>query len=86
MDDIAFPKSTPTHMASASRPETSILEPHSFNLSTATADPFKSMRKTRALIIATRGVVGSKFGDWPRLEFAHRDAYALRDYLIGDAS
>ena len=44
----------------------------------------KPMGKKRALLIAIRSVVGSEFGDLPRLDSAHRDAKELRDHLISN--
>jgi hypothetical protein len=46
----------------------------------------KPPRKKKALLIAIRHVrrkAGSKFGNLPDLELAHRDTEALRDFLIG---
>ncbi|KAI9567419.1 caspase domain-containing protein [Boletus coccyginus] len=45
----------------------------------------KPLRKRRALLIAIQHVhreAGSKFGNLPNLDLAHRDAEALRDFLI----
>ena len=62
-------------------------------------NPFKSTGKKRALLVAVRDAIGPGkkrallIGiqnvvqpDLPRLEFAHRDAKALRDYLISNVS
>ena len=47
---------------------------------------FKPLSKKRALLIAIRHVhrkAGSKFGNLPNLELAHRNVEALRDFMIG---